>query len=82
MSDQEKKPECKPWWQSRTIWLNAAVAAVAIVEASSEALKPVLPPEAMGGLLAAVAVANVVLRAVSGQPVAFKKPPVSPKSPS
>lgn len=82
MSEQEKpEPESKPWWESKTIWLNAAVAAVAVVEATSEALRPFLPPDAVGGLLAAVAAANVALRILSGKPVALKRP-ASPKSPS
>ena len=64
----------KPWWESKTIWLNVAVGVLAVADTVTEALRPVLPPEAMGGVLAAVAVANVVLRAVTGAPVARKRP--------
>lgn len=63
----------KQWWQSKTIWLNLAIGVVAVVDMSSDALKTVLPPDVMGGVLAVTAVVNVVLRTITGQPVVVKK---------
>ena len=68
------KKQPKPWWESKTIWLNVLVGVVGVVEAATDALKPVLPPETLGGLVTAVALANVVLRTVTKTPVAKKKP--------
>lgn len=65
--------ENKPWWESKTIWLNVAVGVLAGVEVATDALKPVLPPEALGGVLALVSVINVVLRSVTGKPIARRK---------
>lgn len=64
------KPEAKQWWQSKTIVLNVLVGVLAVAEATTDALKPVLPPEAIGGVLAVVAALNVVLRVATGQPIA------------
>lgn len=63
----------KPWWESKTIWLNVLVGVVGVVEASTDVLKPLLPADVVGGLVTAVALANVVLRAVTKTPVATKK---------
>lgn len=68
----------KPWWESKTIWLNLAVGVVAVVDASTDVLHSVLPPDVMGGVLAATAVINVVLRAVTGQPVGGRRKPPAP----
>lgn len=77
------KKQPKPWWESKTIWLNLAAGVLAVADTATEALRPVLPPEAMGGILAAVAVANVVLRAITGQPVVAKRAaPVSAETTS
>jgi hypothetical protein len=55
----------KPWYQSRTLWLNAIVLMLAAAEAQLGVLKDVLP----GGLFAWVAfglpVANAALRLIS-----------------
>lgn len=67
--------ETKQWWQSKTIVLNVLVGVLAVAEATTDALKPVLPPEALGGVLAALAVVNVVLRVATGQPIAKPKKP-------
>lgn len=70
----------KPWWESKTIWLNVAVGVLAAADALTGALKPFIPPELMGGIVTGLAIANVALRAVTGQPVSLSKP-TSPKSP-
>lgn len=68
----------KPWWESKTIWLNIAVGVVAVVDSSTDVLQSVLPPDVMGSVLAVTAVVNVVLRAVTGQPVAVRRKPPAP----
>ena len=65
----------KPWWESKTIWLNIVVGTIGVVEASSDVLKGIVPPEVMGGILVGAAMLNVVLRSVTGQPVAAKRAP-------
>lgn len=72
------KSEPKPWWESKTIWLNAAFGVLAVAQATTDALKPFLPPEALGGVLAVVAAANVALRVVTGQPVCSTAKPKGP----
>jgi hypothetical protein len=80
--------QCKPWWHSKTIWLNTAVAVVAAVEASTDILKQFMPAEAIGPVLAAVGVLNIALRIATGQPIGKQNkpsvepaPPVEPASP-
>lgn len=70
----------KLWWQSRTIWLNLVVGIVGVVEASTDALKDVLPPEVLGGLIAGTAALNLVLRTVTGVPVKRSKITVPPSA--
>lgn len=70
-----EKKSAKPWWESRTIWLNIVVGAVGVVEASSDVLKSIVPPEVLGGVLVGTALINVFLRSVTGQPVAAKRAP-------
>lgn len=69
----------KPWWESKTIWLNVVVGILATADALTGALKPILPPDIMGGIVTGLAIANVALRAMTGQPVSLSKP-ASPKS--
>lgn len=61
----EAAPACKPWWQSRTLWVNVVVLMLAAAEAQLGLLQGVLP----GGLYAWVAfalpVANAGLRLVT-----------------
>lgn len=57
--------QTKPWWQSRTLWVNALVLALATAETQLNVLQNVLP----GGLFAWVAfglpVVNALLRMVT-----------------
>lgn len=74
------KDNGKVWWQSKTLWVNAAIGLLAVADTLTDVLKPVVPPEAMGVILTGLAAANIILRAATGQPIVAKKP--SPKSPS
>lgn len=64
----------KPWYTSKTIWLNLAVATLAAVEAATGALHPMLGDN---GIYIAVAgvlpVANMILRSMTSQPIGKKK---------
>lgn len=61
----------KPWYQSRTILLNLLGLIILIVGVVIDNAKLIdLPPEALGYLGMALAVANAVLRFVTTQPVA------------
>ena len=50
--------ESKPFWQSKTLWVNALIAILGMLSASTVADNP----EAAAGLVAFV---NIVLRAVT-----------------
>ena len=69
----------KPWYKSKTIWLNLAVAGLAAVEAATGALHPVLGDN---GIYIAVAgvlpVANMILRSMTSQPIGKKHPSDNP----
>jgi hypothetical protein len=57
----------KPWYQSRTLWLNVIVALFAALEANTGLLKPFLPDNFYALLAIALPVINVVLRTVTTQ---------------
>ena len=63
----------KPWWKSRTIWVNVAAAALAalatVLEAVREAFGPVLYI-IVATLLPAV---NVILRVVTVAPIETRR---------
>lgn len=66
----------KPWYASKTIWVNVAVAALAAVEAATGALQPVLGDNGVYVMIAgALPVANMILRGMTSQPLG--KPPES-----
>lgn len=52
--------DSKPWYLSKTVWLNAAVFAVAVIELLSQ--QPFIPQSWLPMLGSAVAVANLYLR--------------------
>ena len=56
----------KPWWQSKTIWINGLTAVLTI----GAQLADVLPPAWSAKILSGLAVVNVILRAITTQPVA------------
>lgn len=55
----------KPWWASRTLWFNAAIAALAAAEANFGLLQPLLPANTYAVLTAVLAIGNAVLRVVT-----------------
>ena len=63
------QPEAKPWWASKTIWINA-VALIAAVSAGL-GLDLGLDGEGQAALVGGImAVVNMVLRVVTGKPIA------------
>lgn len=59
------KPPAKPWWKSRTLWLNAAVLAFAALEAGLQVLQPLLPVNVFTLVALVLPVLNMVLRTVT-----------------
>lgn len=63
----------KPWYKSRTLWLNATAAGAIALERSLGVLEPHMLPGAYAAFSVSVAVANAMLRAVTGQPLRFRR---------
>lgn len=54
--------QSKPWWQSKTLWLNAIVLALAAAEDHVGLLQPVLPVNFYQLVAFALPVINAALR--------------------
>jgi uncharacterized membrane protein YraQ (UPF0718 family) len=64
----------KPWYTSKTILLNIAIAALAGIEAATGALQPVFGDHGFYALVAtALPVANMLLRSMTTQPIGKAK---------
>ena len=61
----------KPWWHSKTLWLNATVAALAAFEASTGVLQPLVPVNIYAALAVVLPVVNAVLRILTTQGVSL-----------
>lgn len=72
--------EAKPWYRSRVVWANLIAALVAIAAELQNALP--LPEQVSTYVVAAVAVANVILRFVSVQPVTVSAQPQVAEAPA
>ncbi len=57
----------KPWWQSKTLQVNAAAAALVALEANTNLLQPYLPVNFYTALAVGLPVVNAVLRIVTTQ---------------
>lgn len=55
----------KPWWRSRTLQVNALVAALVALEAGTGLMQPVLPVNFYTAIAVALPVINAVLRVVT-----------------
>lgn len=62
----------KPWYKSKTIWLNAVAAALAVVELNFHLLQPSIPPGVYVTAAGVLAFANVLLRAVTTTGISLK----------
>ena len=59
----------KKWWKSKTLWLNAILAATTVAEAQLGLLQAQFGNSAYFGLLAFAAFFNAALRFVTSQPI-------------
>jgi hypothetical protein len=57
----------KPWWQSRTLLLNALAAGLVTLEASTGLLQPHLPVNLYTAVAVGLPVLNAMLRIVTSQ---------------
>lgn len=63
----------KAWYQSKTLWVNAIVAALATLEMSTGLLQPFLPANFYTIVAVGLPVVNAVLRIVTTQGLALAK---------
>ena len=63
----------KPWYKSRTLIVNAAVAALAAFELVSGLLQPFLPVNVFTAVAVGLPVINAVLRVITTQGVVFSQ---------
>ena len=57
----------KPWYQSKTIWLNIIVAALASLEAVTGLLQPIVAANFYAVVAVGLPVLNAVLRIITTQ---------------
>ena len=57
----------KPWWKSKTLWVNAIAAGLTALEAGWGVLQPYLPVNFYLLMAVALPVVNAVLRVISAQ---------------
>ena len=57
----------KPWWKSKTLWVNIVVAVLASLEATTGLLQPYLPQHWYVVVAVGLPIINVVLRIVTTQ---------------
>ncbi len=65
----------KPWYQSKTLWLNALAAALVVVEANFSLLQAELGNQAYIASMGALAAANLVLRSITREGLNFRSQP-------
>lgn len=64
-------PDAKPFWQSKTFWINSVTLLVtALTWAAGSA---VVPPSWQPVITAGLAVANILLRLITDQPLTLTK---------
>ena len=64
----------KAWYQSKTLWVNIIVAALAALEAGTRVLQPFLPANFYALVAVGLPVINAVLRIVTAQGLSLRKP--------
>lgn len=70
-------PVAKPWWKSRTLWLNLMVLLLAAAEAKLQMLQPVLKVDVYTWLSFGLPLLNLVLRTVTAQPLTLGQQPAA-----
>jgi hypothetical protein len=70
----------KPWWCSKTLWLNALIATFLLAESNVSALQGLLPDTLQKWLVFGLPIVNIWLRAITSQGLSFKpKMPIGAK---
>jgi hypothetical protein len=62
----------KAWYQSKTLWINAVVAALAALEAGTGILQPFLPANFYAIVAVGLPIVNSVLRIITTQGLALR----------
>lgn len=57
----------KPWYTSKTLWVNTLAAVLVALEATTGALKPLLPVDLYTSLAVALPLVNAALRVITTQ---------------
>lgn len=65
--------EVKPWWKSRTLWVNLLSAVGIVLETQFEVIKPLVSPEVYQWLALLIPLANGILRVITDSPITFSK---------
>lgn len=61
----------KPWYSSKTLWVNTFAAMLVALEAKWDFLQPYLPINFYTGMAVALPVINAVLRIITTQGLVF-----------
>ncbi len=70
--------QAKPWWQSKTMWLNLAVTGLGVASTVVPVLRPFVNARTFGMITTGIGVANTVLRMVTHKPIKGGKGDVRP----
>jgi len=62
----------KPWYKSKTLWLNAIAAGLMVIEANFHLMQGQVGDKAYVASVGVLAFLNMILRAVTTEAVAFK----------
>ena len=63
------KTQAKPWWRSKTIVINTLTAGIAVITALQGQQIVAEHPQLAAGLVVAISIANIALRAVTLLPL-------------
>ena len=55
----------KPWWKSKTLWVNAIATMLVALEAGSGTLQPLLPINLYAALAVGLPIINALLRVIT-----------------
>lgn len=62
----------KPWYRSKTVWVNALAAALVALESQLHILEPVMPVSAYVALAMLLPAINIVLRSVTSSAITLR----------
>lgn len=63
----------KSWLKSKTIWVNAVIASLAIIEANTQLLQSVLPTNIYVIVAIVLPIVNIFLRTITTEAIVSKK---------